>query len=330
MLVFLFKEHMKILVTGVAGFIGFHTAKRLLDRGDEVVGIDNMNEYYEPTLKESRLEILSKYNNFKFRELDICDTKKLSRVFRGIEYVIHLAAQAGVRYSIECPETYYQSNIIGFHSVLHNCQVYAPKNILYASSSSVYGLNDVQPFSEDQKTDSPVSIYAVTKKTNELMAHEFSHNYKKNIVGLRFFTVYGPWGRPDMALFKFVKNILNKKPITVYNKGLMKRDFTYIDDIVDGIVKISDNPISFARNEVQHRVYNIGRGNPVNLIDFIESIQSALGIEAKVNFDVMQQGDVVETYADTSALQRDFGYTPTTSIDTGVAKFVEWYKSYYK
>jgi UDP-glucuronate 4-epimerase len=333
---------MNILITGAAGFIGFHLSKKLLDQSYQIIGIDNLNDYYDPKLKQSRLEALGKYNNFNFHKLDIKDKEAVDNIFKVYQptYVIHLAAQAGVRYSIEHPYAYVDSNLIGFMNMLEACRSYPVEHLLYASSSSVYGGNKVVPFSTNHNVDHPVSLYAATKKSNELMAHTYSHLYGIPTTGLRFFTVYGPYGRPDMAYFSFTKDILEGKPIKVFNHGNMERDFTYIDDIVEGIVKLIDKaPIAskewdeskddLSTSFAPYKIYNIGNNNPVQLMRFVNALESALGKEAEKIYMDMQPGDVLRTYADVSDLERDINFKPSTSIEDGLKKFVEWYKEYY-
>ena len=333
---------MKILVTGVAGFIGFFVSEKLLKKGITVLGIDNLCDYYSVDLKKSRLSKLKEYPDFAFLNLDLADKAGISNLFQyeKFDHVIHLGAQAGVRYSIDNPHAYADSNLIGHLNILEGCRHNGVEHLVYASSSSVYGLNAKTPFSTSDSVDHPVSLYAATKKSNELMAHTYSHLYGIPTTGLRFFTVYGPWGRPDMAYFKFTKKILNGDTIDVYNNGDMSRDFTYIDDIVEGIIRIADvvptkntdwsvESSSPASSSAPYAVYNIGNGNPVNLMEFIGCIESELGIEAKKNFMPMQPGDVYTTYADTQALFDAVGYKPKTSIQEGVARFIEWYKDYY-
>ena len=334
---------MKVLVTGIAGFVGFHVAKTLLERGDEVVGIDNLNDYYEISLKEDRLKELGcsnsavsksiKYDHLIFIRLDISDATDINDLFakHSFDAVCHLAAQAGVRYSLENPAVYIQSNIVGFANLLETCKIAKIKNLVYASSSSVYGLNKKVPFATTDNVDAPISLYAATKKSNELMAYTYSHLYDLPVTGLRFFTVYGPWGRPDMAYFSFTKAILNNKPIKVFNDGNMERDFTYIDDIVEGIVKVIDNPAKKSDDsKVPYQIYNIGNNQPVNLLRFIETIENVLGKKAIKEFAPIQPGDVTVTYADVSNLMSDLGYAPKTPITIGIKKFVDWYLSYYK
>lgn len=334
---------MKVFVTGAAGFIGFHLSLLLLDKGYEVTGIDNLNDYYDVKLKEDRLSILNKKKGFKFYRIDLKDKPSLDDVFKKLrfDYVINLAAQAGVRYSIENPYAYVDSNLIGFMNVLEACRHYPVKHLLYASSSSVYGGNKVAPFSTGHNVDHPVSLYAATKKSNELMAHTYSHLYGIPTTGLRFFTVYGPWGRPDMAYFSFTKNIIEGNPIKVFNHGRMERDFTYIDDIVEGVAKLI-NMIPAANKEwdereddistsfAPYKIYNIGNNQPVQLMKFINVLEKKIGKEAKKIYMDMQPGDVLRTYADVSDLERDIGFRPSTSIEEGLGKFVEWYKEYYK
>ena len=334
---------MKVLVTGAAGFIGFHTARMLLDRGDHVVGLDNLNDYYDVTLKQARLAQLEGRNGFSFAKIDLSDRKAMEEVFATGKFdrVINLAAQAGVRYSIENPHAYVESNLIGFMNILEGCRHNDVQHLVYASSSSVYGANTAKPFSIHQNVDHPLSLYAATKKSNELMAHTYAHLYALPVTGLRFFTVYGPWGRPDMALFLFTKKILANEPIDVFNNGEHSRDFTYIDDIVEGVVRTLDRVA--APNEGwdgaspdpgtsagPYRLYNIGNNNPVQLMDYIACIEKALGREAIKNFLPLQPGDVPETYADIDDLVRDIGYQPATGIEDGIANFIEWYREYYK
>ncbi len=334
---------MKVLVTGVAGFIGSMQALRLLERGDEVVGIDNLNDYYDVELKRARLSRLQPYPNFKFIKLDIADRPDVASLFTKEEpqRVVHLAAQAGVRYSITNPDSYIDSNIVGFLNILEACRHHQVEHLVYASSSSVYGANTHMPFSVHDNVDHPVSLYAASKKANELMAHAYSHLYNMPTTGLRFFTVYGPWGRPDMSPFLFAKNILEGKAINVFNYGNHRRDFTYIDDIVTGVTKVLDNPAKPNPNwtgdqpdpgtsTAPYRVYNIGNNMPVPLLGFIAALEEAIGRKAEKNLLPMQPGDVPDTYADVSDLIADFGYQPETPIKTGVNAFVEWYKGYYK
>lgn len=334
---------MTLLVTGAAGFIGFHLSLYLLEQDFEVIGIDNLNDYYEPGLKQSRLDKLGPYPNFVFHQVDLKNKADIDKIFDRYRptHVINLAAQAGVRYSIENPYAYVDSNLIGFMNILEACRNYPVKHLLYASSSSVYGGNTTVPFSTNDPVDHPVSLYAATKKANELMAHSYSHLYGIPTTGLRFFTVYGPWGRPDMAYFSFTKDILAGHPIKVFNHGKMERDFTYIDDIVEGVYRLIDKPplaisdwdeskhdnsTSFA----PYKIYNIGNNNPVPLMRFIKALESALGIEAQKIYMDMQPGDVLRTYADVSDLERDIDFKPTTSIEAGIEKFVAWYQEYYQ
>ncbi|MDR0716869.1 MAG: NAD-dependent epimerase [Azoarcus sp.] len=333
---------MKILVTGAAGFIGMHITERLLARGDEVVGIDNLNDYYDPALKESRLERLRPHRHFRFVKLDVADRAAIPRLFavEKFERVIHLAAQAGVRYSLQNPHAYVDSNLAGFVNILEGCRHGRVKHLVYASSSSVYGGNTKMPFSEHDNVDHPVSLYAATKKANELMAHTYSHLYSLPTTGLRFFTVYGPWGRPDMALFLFVKAMLEERPIDVFNHGKMRRDFTYIDDIAEGVVRVLDLDAEAdaafdpghpdpARARAPYRVLNIGNHSPVELMDFIEAIEAALGRQAIKHYLPMQDGDVPATCADTAELAAWTGFSPSTSVLDGVSRFVAWYRAYY-
>ena len=333
---------MKFLVTGAAGFIGFHVSKRLLNDGHQVVGIDNINDYYDVKLKESRVEQLES-PSFTFYKLDLADRDGMAKLFETeqFERVIHLAAQAGVRYSLENPYAYADSNLTGYLNILEGCRHNKVQHLLYASSSSVYGLNRKMPFSTDDSVDHPVSLYAATKKANELMAHTYSHLYSIPTTGLRFFTVYGPWGRPDMALFKFTKAMLEGKSIDVYNYGKMKRDFTYIDDIVEAIVRIQDvipqpdpewtvEEGSPATSSAPYRVYNIGNSSPVELMDYINALEQALGLEAKKNMMPIQPGDVLNTSAETQALYKTIGFKPETPVQQGVKNFVDWYNEYYQ
>jgi len=334
---------MKILITGAAGFIGFHLSKKLLDDSYQIIGVDNLNDYYNPSLKQSRLEILGNYSNFNFHKVDLKDKAEVDHIFETYQptHVINLAAQAGVRYSIENPYAYVDSNLIGFMNILEACRNYPVEHLLYASSSSVYGGNKVAPFSTNHNVDHPVSLYAATKKSNELMAHTYSHLYGIPTTGLRFFTVYGPYGRPDMAYFSFTKDILAGKPIKVFNHGKMERDFTYIDDIVEGIVKLIDlaptanedwdeSKDDLSTSFAPYKIYNIGNNNPVQLMRFINVLESSLGKEAEKVYMDMQPGDVLRTYADVSDLERDINFKPSTSIEDGLKKFVEWYEEYYK
>ena len=334
---------MKILVTGAAGFIGMHTALRLLRRGDSVVGIDNLNDYYDVGLKRARLEQLIGQGDFRFVQLDISDRTATAELFarEGFDRVIHLAAQAGVRYSLVNPGAYVDSNLSGFLAVLEGCRHQSVEHLVYASSSSVYGGNTRMPFSERDNVDHPVSLYAATKKANELMAHTYSHLYRLPTTGLRFFTVYGPWGRPDMAAFLFTRAILEGRPIDVFNHGNMQRDFTYVDDIVEGVLRVLDRPATAnasydplladpATSNVPYRVFNIGNNNPVPLLDFIGCIEEALGRKAQKNLLPLQDGDVPATYANTDALRYWVGFVPGTPIKDGIARFVAWYRAYYK
>ncbi|MDR2093600.1 MAG: NAD-dependent epimerase [Azoarcus sp.] len=333
---------MKILVTGAAGFIGMHTTERLLARGDDVVGIDNLNDYYDPALKENRLARLRPHPRFRFVKLDVADRDGIARLFaeESFERVVHLAAQAGVRYSLQNPHAYVDSNLTGFVNILEGCRHGRVAHLVYASSSSVYGGNAKLPFSEHDGVDHPVSLYAATKKANELMAHTYSHLYGLPTTGLRFFTVYGPWGRPDMALFLFVRAILEGRPIDVFNHGRMRRDFTYIDDIVEGVIRVLDRvavpDVAFdplhpdpARSGAPYRVFNIGNHEPVDLLDFIEAIETRLGRRAEKNLLPMQDGDVPATHADVSELADWTGFRPATSVRDGVGRFVDWYRAYY-
>ncbi len=319
---------MKVLVTGVAGFIGMHVAERLLARGDAVVGVDNLNDYYEVALKEARLSRLAPDSAFVMRRLDIADREGMAELFRTErpDAVVHLAAQAGVRYSLKNPLAYADSNLLGFVNVLEGCRHAGVKHLVYASSSSVYGGNTKVPFSEDDNVDHPVSLYAATKKANELMAYSYSHLYGIPATGLRFFTVYGPWGRPDMAYFSFTQAILAGRPIEVFNHGRMQRDFTYIDDITEGVIRVLDKP---ATGTPPHTVYNIGNHQPVELMTFIDILETALGKKAVRHFLPMQDGDVPITYADTAKLRAAVGFAPSTPLDVGLGRFVEWYRGRY-
>jgi len=334
---------MKVLVTGAAGFIGMTTALRLLERGDQVVGIDNLNDYYDPRLKDARLARLAPHGNFAFHQLDLADRPGMAALFAREKFdrVVHLAAQAGVRYSLQNPHAYADSNLVGFVNILEGCRHNHVQHLVYASSSSVYGGNTKMPFSEHDAVDHPVSLYAATKKANELMAHTYSHLYDLPTTGLRFFTVYGPWGRPDMSPHLFTSAILEGRPIDVFNFGNMQRDFTYVDDIVEGVIRVLDraaeaNPAYVsaepdpATSHAPYRVFNIGNQNPVPLLDFIGAIETATGREAKKNLLPMQPGDVPATSADVSALQAWVGFSPATSIQDGVSKFVAWYRDYYQ
>jgi len=324
-----------IFVTGVAGFIGMHTAQRLLEQGYDVVGIDSLNDYYDPQLKMDRLAALDSFPSFQFQQLDIADRSGLESLFESNDFsgVVHLAAQAGVRYSIQNPHAYAQSNLVGFLNILECCRYHKIPHLVYASSSSVYGGNIKQPFSEIDPVDNPVSLYAATKKSNELMAYSYSHLYGLPTTGLRFFTVYGPWGRPDMAYYLFTKAILANQSIDVFNHGNMKRDFTYIDDIVEGIVRVLTKPPGVegieSKIKVPALIFNIGNHTPVQLLDFISLIEKSLGKEAVKRFLPMQDGDVPATYADVSALQDWVGFKPSTPLEVGVKNFVSWYRDYY-
>ena len=317
---------MKILVTGAAGFIGAALSLSLLERGDEVIGVDNLNDYYDVSLKHARLARLTPFENFKFVQLNIADREAMEQLFatEQFERVVNLAAQAGVRYSITNPHVYAESNLIGFLNVLEGCRQ-NQIDLIYASSSSVYGANTKLPFSTDDKVDNPVSLYAATKKANELMAHSYSHLYNFSTTGLRFFTVYGEWGRPDMSPFIFARQILAGKPIDLFNYGKHSRDFTYIDDIVEGILRVIDKPA-----KSRYQIYNIGNSQPEQLLTFVETLEKHLGKTAIKNLLPMQAGDVQDTYADVSDLMRDFDYLPKTSLDVGIEKFVKWYKTFYE
>jgi UDP-glucuronate 4-epimerase len=348
---------MKILVTGSAGFIGFHLVNFLISRGDEVIGIDNINDYYDVNLKYGRLEETGihksqiiegkllkslKFSNYQFIKGDITDVVLLKELFASNDFdtVCNLAAQAGVRYSLSNPKAYLDSNVVGFLNILECCRKYNIKHLVYASSSSVYGLNEEMPFITSQNVNHPVSLYAASKKSNELMAHTYSHLFNIPTTGLRFFTVYGPWGRPDMALFIFTKNILENKSIEVYNQGNMKRDFTYIDDIIDGVIRTIDNPAKSDPNwsglkpdpstsKVPYKIFNIGRGQSVNLLDFIVEIEKQTGSQAVKEFLPLQNGDVLETWADIEEMKKTLGYNPKISVPEGVKKFVSWYQTFY-
>ena len=334
---------MKILVTGVAGFIGSALCIKLLERGNEVVGIDNLNDYYDVNLKLARLDRLKKYDQFKFVKLDISDKQAIEKLFVQEKFikVANLAAQAGVRYSLTHPHTYIDANMVGFLNILEGCRLNDIAHLVYASTSSVYGANTSMPFSIHDNVDHPVSLYAASKKANELMAHTYSHLYKLPTSGLRFFTVYGPWGRPDMSLFLFTRNILEGKSIDIYNYGNHRRDFTYIDDIVEGVIRVLDKPASPNQNWsgdnpdpgtslAPYRLYNIGNHNPVHLLTFIETLEECLGKKAIKNLLPLQPGDVPDTFADVSDLVNDFDYKPETRLVDGINKFVEWYKDFYK
>ncbi|MBT9458014.1 MAG: NAD-dependent epimerase [Burkholderiaceae bacterium] len=333
---------MKILLTGAAGFIGMTTALRLLARGDEVVGLDNLNDYYDVNLKLDRLKRLEPHSNFRFVKLDVGDRQGMADLFEAERFdrVIHLAAQAGVRYSLQNPQAYIDSNVVGFTNILEGCRHTKVQHLVYASSSSVYGGNTAMPFSEHDSVDHPVSLYAATKKANELMAHTYSHLFKLPTTGLRFFTVYGPWGRPDMALFLFTKAILDGQPINVFNHGKMKRDFTFVEDIVEGVIRVLDRPAEPnpgytadqpdpATSNAPYRVFNIGNNSPVNLLDFIGCIEDAVGKKAEKRLLPLQDGDVPETYANTDALNDWVGFVPGTPIEVGIGRFVAWYRAYY-
>jgi UDP-glucuronate 4-epimerase len=336
------KKLTRVLVTGAAGFIGFHLCRRLLEEGMDVVGMDNLNPYYDVNLKMDRLRQLKEFEGFSFHQIDLSDAAGMDELFRQnpFDVVVHLAAQAGVRYSIENPRSYVDSNLVGFINVLEGCRHYHAGHLVFASSSSVYGANTLMPFSVHHNVDHPVSLYAATKKANELMAHSYCHLYGLKCTGLRFFTVYGPWGRPDMALFLFTEAILKDKPINVFNHGKMKRDFTYIDDIVEGVYRVMLNPpdpdpdwsgtspdpgTSYCR----YKIYNIGNHQPVELMTFIRILELALEKTAAIEYLDLQPGDVPETYADIDDLVRDVGFKPDTPIETGIERFVEWYKAYY-
>jgi len=333
---------MKILVTGAAGFIGFHTSRKLLARGDTVVGLDNFNDYYDVSLKEARASILDDYENFRMVRLDLSDRQGMESLFadEGFDKVVHLAAQAGVRYSLENPHAYIDSNIVGTLHILEGCRHHEVEHLVYASSSSVYGANTTMPFSIHQNVDHPLALYGATKKANELMAHTYSNLYGLPTTGLRFFTVYGPFGRPDMALFLFTKNILEGRPIDVFNFGKHRRDFTFVDDIVEGVVRTMDHtaepnedwdPASPdpGTSRAPYRIYNIGNQQPVELMDYIGAIEKRLGREAEKNLKPLQPGDVPETWADTTDLAADVGYQPATPVDVGVGRFIDWYLDYY-
>ncbi|MEK6477787.1 NAD-dependent epimerase [Catalinimonas sp. 4WD22] len=333
----------KVLVTGAAGFIGFHLSQKLCQQGFEVVGIDNLNDYYDPNLKNSRLDILKRLSTFSFYKIDLLEKERIDQLFEAekFQYVVNLAAQAGVRYSLVNPYAYIEANITGFLNILEACRHYPVEHLIYASSSSVYGANTKMPFSVHHNVDHPVSLYAATKKSNELMAHTYSNLYNIPTTGLRFFTVYGPYGRPDMALFLFTKAILENKPIDVYNNGEMKRDFTYVDDIVEGVIKLlphvaSPNPAwdgnhpDSASSFAPYAIYNIGNNNPVKLLDFIHTLEQALGKEAQKNMMPIQDGDVPATFADVDDLIKDVGFKPATPLHKGIQDFVDWYRGYYK
>ena len=331
------------IVTGAAGFIGSAVSLKLLERGDNVIGIDNHNDYYDPKIKDARLKRLKKYSNYKHYKVDLSDRHNLDEIFKNneIKKVVNLAAQAGVRYSIENPLTYINSNIVGFAHILENCRYHKVEHLVYASTSSVYGANTKMPFSEHDSVNHPLSVYAASKKSNELMAHTYSYLYKLPTTGLRFFTVYGPWGRPDMALFKFTKNILKGEPIDVFNYGKHTRDFTYIDDIVKGVIKAIDSPATCGENwnsdqpdpstsKAPWSIYNIGNNKPVQLMNYINALEKNLGKKAIINFLPLQPGDVPDTYASVDNLEKKFNYKPSTTIIEGVSNFVKWYKDYYQ
>jgi UDP-glucuronate 4-epimerase len=332
-----------ILVTGAAGFIGYHLSKQLLDRGDRVIGIDNLNSYYDVSLKESRLKLLTDRENFTFHKIDLADREGMDGLFAryNFEIVVNLAAQAGVRYSLTNPRAYIDSNITGFSNILEGCRHHRVQHLVYASSSSVYGANTKMPFSVTDNVDRPISLYAATKKSNELMAHTYSHLYKIPTTGLRFFTVYGPWGRPDMAPMLFTDAILAGKSINVFNYGKMRRDFTYIDDIVEGVLRViksipQPNPeftqddLDPNRSKAAYKLYNIGNSQPIELLTFIETLETCLGKTADKNFLPLQAGDVVATYADVTNLMADVGFQPKTSLQEGISQFVDWYLNYYQ
>ena len=332
-----------ILVTGAAGFIGFHLALKLLDSGQDVIGYDNVNDYYDPDLKEARLTILNDYEKFIFSRNDLLDEQSLAQVFEdhNPQLVVHLAAQAGVRYSLINPKAYMESNSIGFFNILEACRYHNVEHLVYASSSSVYGLNEKMPFSTQHNVDHPISLYGATKRSNELMAHTYSHLYNLPTTGLRFFTVYGPWGRPDMALFLFTKAILKGEPIEVYNNGEMKRDFTYVDDIISGLMLLLESPpqkVSHWNDEfpdpssskAPFKLYNIGNNAPVNLMDFVHEIEKQLSKKAVINYKPLQPGDVVASHADVEDLAEDFGYRPSITVAEGIREFIDWYKAFYQ
>jgi UDP-glucuronate 4-epimerase len=323
----------QVLVTGAAGFIGFHLSQRLLARGDSVVGVDNLNDYYDVALKQGRLAILEDDPNFKFYRFDLSDREAMTRLFaeHPFDVVVNLAAQAGVRYSLKNPYAYVDSNIMGFMNVLEGCRHHPVKHLVFASSSSVYGVNKKIPFAVADRVDAPISLYAATKKANELMAHSYSHLYAIPTTGLRFFTVYGPWGRPDMAYFKFADAIARDRPIDVYNQGQMKRDFTYIDDVIEGVTRVMAKcPAPQGESHARYKVYNLGNHQPVELLHFIETLERCLGKTAQKTMLPMQPGDVPITYADVDELMADVGFRPNTPLEVGLERFVAWYRSYYK
>ncbi len=321
----------KYFITGSAGFIGFYLAQSLLKQGAEVIGLDNLNDYYEVSLKEERLALLKEHKNFTFIKGDLADKENLLAVFREErpQIVVNLAAQAGVRYSIDNPDAYIQSNIVGFFNILEGCRFFPVEHLVYASSSSVYGGNEKVPFSVEDQVDHPESLYAATKKSNELMAYAYSRLYQIPLTGLRFFTVYGPMGRPDMAYFKFAKKIMADEPIQIYNNGDMLRDYTYIDDIIAGVLAVLCNPPARDEKGAFYKLYNIGNHHPVKLMDFIRVLEECLGKEAEKEFQAMQKGDVYQTYADVSGLMEDFGFKPDTSVEEGLARFCSWFSDYY-
>jgi len=323
---------MPVLITGAAGFIGFHLARRLCEAGIDVVGIDNLNAYYSVELKLARLQQLLAYSNFRFQTVDIANAADMQQLFAGQPFseVIHLAAQAGVRYSLDNPAVYGQSNLTGFLNLLEACRQHPPRHLIYASSSSVYGANTKQPFSVEDPVEQPISLYAASKRANELMAHSYAHLYQLPITGLRFFTVYGPWGRPDMALFKFTRAMLEGQPIEIYNHGQMARDFTYIDDIVESILRLRQKPPRPDTGQPPCQLFNIGRGQPVRLMAFVECLENALGIKARRKYLPLQAGDVLETWADVDSLTRWIDFSPSTPLAHGVAAFVGWYRDFYR
>ncbi|MBH3411414.1 NAD-dependent epimerase [Pseudomonas putida] len=323
---------MPVLITGAAGFIGFHLARRLCEAGIDVVGIDNLNAYYSVELKLARLQQLLAYSNFRFQTVDIANAADMQQLFAGQPFseVIHLAAQAGVRYSLDNPAVYGQSNLTGFLNLLEACRQHPPRHLIYASSSSVYGANTKQPFSVEDPVEPPISLYAASKRANELMAHSYAHLYQLPITGLRFFTVYGPWGRPDMALFKFTRAMLEGQPIELYNHGQMARDFTYIDDIVESILRLRQKPPRPDAGQPPCQLFNIGRGQPVRLLAFVECLENALGIKARREYLPLQAGDVLETWADVDSLTRWIDFSPGTPLEHGVAAFVGWYRDFYR